>query len=578
MKHTIIKDGKAFFHICTDLYAHETVRHAASELQKYIYRATKTFIPYFSDKCNRRGAEIRIGGNVRKYPPLSLDDEEYCIYSSGEDICIDGGSPRGVLYGVYAFLEKFLGFRCYTKDVEHIDSCDTLEIELDRISEKPAFEYREAYFRNAFDGGFCSKNRLNSNMGEMSNAQGGRVKWYNFHHSFNDLVNEADWFDTHPEYFSEIDGKRVRNSQLCLSNPEVFELAKKRLIEWIKDNPEMSVFSVAQNDNERRCTCEKCLAVEKEEGSPAGPVIRFVNALSDAVTKDYPHVMLHTFAYQYTLPAPKHAVARDNVIVRICNIRSRHDKPLTELAKLHPESDDGIFIKAIDDWKHHAKRLYVWDYATNFRHYLQPMFLLDTMAENVKHYRDNGIMGVLQQGNFSYGGGAAMDDLKSYIIARLLWNPDCDIEKEKHGFMTAVYGEKAGAILEEYYNTMESACKSNVLKIYQPPQAEYMTDELLEYCDGLFKKAESVAENEEFLQRVKREHLSIRFVMLARKPLGSEGRDDEVKEFFDDIKNFGITEISERVPLEYSERCMYNSQYDLTFDRENYYSLYYMMR
>ena len=164
MKYTIVESGKSFFHICTDLYAHEAVRNAAAELQKYIYKATKTLIPYFSDKCPRRGAEIRIGGNVRKHPSLTLEAEEYCIYADGEDICIEGGSPRGVLYGVYAFLEQFLNFHCYTKDVEVIDSRDSLVIELDKITSKPAFEYREAYFRNAFNGGFCSKNRLNSKL------------------------------------------------------------------------------------------------------------------------------------------------------------------------------------------------------------------------------------------------------------------------------------------------------------------------------------------------------------------------------------------------------------------------------
>ena len=71
------------------------------------------------------------------------------------------------------------------------------------------------------------------------------------------------------------------------------------------------MFSIGQNDNCRRCTCEKCMAIEEEEGSPAGPMIRFVNQLADAIRDEYPDVLLHTFAYQYTLPAPKKAVATE---------------------------------------------------------------------------------------------------------------------------------------------------------------------------------------------------------------------------------------------------------------------------
>ena len=33
------------------------------------------------------------------------------------------------------------------------------------------------------------------------------------------------YFDTHPEYFSEIGGERVKDSQLCLTNPEVLQIA-----------------------------------------------------------------------------------------------------------------------------------------------------------------------------------------------------------------------------------------------------------------------------------------------------------------------------------------------------------------
>lgn len=142
----------------------------------------------------------------------------------------------------------------------------------------------------------------------------------NFHHSFNNLVPEEKYFDEHPEYFSEIDGQRKRATQLCLTNPEVLKIAEQTLRGWIRDNPECRVFSVAQNDNMESCTCPGCAALEKEEGSPSGPVIHFVNKLADSIRKDYPDVLLHTFAYQHTLKAPRHVVARDNVIVRLCSV------------------------------------------------------------------------------------------------------------------------------------------------------------------------------------------------------------------------------------------------------------------
>lgn len=208
--HKIVKDRRAFMYIVTSNHAHPAELHAAAELQRYIYQSTDTLLTMFADRVKRRGPEIRIGIDARnggEVLPGDLDEEGYIIKSIGEDILIAGGSPRGTLYGVYEFLEKYLGFRCYTKDIEKIDRKNLLEIEETNIREQPAFEYREVYFRNAFDSDFCAKNRLNSNMADLSLTRGGQMKFFNFHHSFFDLVSPKEYFDTHPEYFSEYDGK-----------------------------------------------------------------------------------------------------------------------------------------------------------------------------------------------------------------------------------------------------------------------------------------------------------------------------------------------------------------------------------
>ena len=282
--YTIAEQGESVFHIVAHQYASETVRFAASEMQKYLLQATGAAIPYFSDRCPQRGPEIRIGAGVRgETKQEETDPEGFVIRGAGAHVTITGGSDRGVLYGVYRFLEIFCGFRAFTGEVEKIDRTDLLQIELEEIREKPAFEFRDSYFRNAFQGDFAAKSRFNSSLCDLSFAHGGRMKWFNFHHSFVDLVPEALYFDSHPEYFSEIGGERVRNSQLCLTNPEVKKIALATLRRWIRENPECSVFSVAQNDNRRRCTCPNCKKLEEEEGSPAGPILHFVNELADAI-------------------------------------------------------------------------------------------------------------------------------------------------------------------------------------------------------------------------------------------------------------------------------------------------------
>ena len=296
--YTIAENSESDFHIVAHRYGDETIRYAASELQKYLLRSTGAALPYFSDRCPKRGPEICIGDSVRgdekKSPALaSLSEEAFSIAGRGEDIFITGNSSRGVLYGVYYFLELFCGFACFTKDVETIDRLSVLRIDLEEIVREPAFEFRDTYFRFAFDGDFCAKNRSNTSLGDVSVAKGGRMKWFNFHHSFRDLVPPEEYFESHPEYFSESQGARIPDGQLCLTNPEVARVAEATLRRWIRENPECRVFSVAQNDNRKRCTCKNCLALEEKEGSPSGPIIHFVNRLADAIREDHPRILLH---------------------------------------------------------------------------------------------------------------------------------------------------------------------------------------------------------------------------------------------------------------------------------------------
>ena len=575
----IAENGESHYYIVAHQYADETIRYAASELQKYLLQSTNAIVPYFSDRCPSVSAEIRIGDFVRgdewKNPTLiGLSEEAFSICGRDKNIYITGNSSRGVLYGVYYFLETFCGFTCFSKDVETIDKLSKLEIDLDEIIKEPAFEFRDSYFRFSFDGDFCAKNRLNSNMGNMSIAQGGRMKWFNFHHSFDDLLPPAVYFEEHPEYFSEIDGSRIQNSQLCLTNPEVARIAEKTLRGWIRENPECRVFSIAQNDNTKRCTCKSCLALEEKEGSPAGPIIHFVNRLADAIKEDYPRVLLHTFAYQYSLPAPKHVMARENVIVRLCSISCRFDRPLKELA-LAGSTEESEFVKALYDWKEHASRLYVWDYAVNFQNYLQPFIHLHTLQENIKFFKECGVKGVLEQGNFAYGGGAACDDLKSYVIAKLLWDPEADVNKEIGRFCRAVYGEAAGKNMEEYVSLMMKACERAPLSIYQHPNAAYLTDDLICEAEKRFEQALLAAENEKYKRRIEREFLSVRFLRLSRLPIDSPHRKQDIEKFFEDLKSFGIIEIRERRSLSSTKNDMLSSQYVMS---KSGCVLYYIMK
>lgn len=581
MKRIIAQNGHSNYHIVTNRVPHQAEIYAASTLYQYIYKATKAIIPYYSDveRCPRRSPEIHIGAKVREIETdvSHLSNDGFVIKTRGEDIVIAGKTPRGTIYGVYYFLEKYINFKCFTKDVESFDNIDTIVVEDLDISVNPAFEYREIYFRNAFDPNFCVKNGLNSNMAYIPTEMGGKQKFFNFHHSFYDLVQPEEYYDSHPEYFALVDGKRMREkSQLCLTNEGTFEAARKTLRRWIKENPDCKVFSVAQNDWDSYCTCDECRKIDEQYGTPAASLITFVNRLARDIKEDYPDVLLHTFAYQYTKKAPLGLKVEDNVIVRLCNFECTWDRPMAVKAAENPDGQEAGFIENIGAWSKLCKHLYIWDYACNFRNYLLPFPNYRTLPENIRTYHKNNIAGVMQQGNFAYGETPALADLECYLGARLLWDPYRDENVIIDDFLKGVYGEKAYPFMKEYVEMLCDAVGENVLSIYQYPNAKYITDELVERAEELILKAISAAQTDKQKRSLRKEYLTALYMKAARMELENPEREKLIDALYEGVKDFGITEIRERKNLENSFKNLRKSRYDLSY--ENEYHLCYIMK
>lgn len=517
---------------------------------------------------------------------LAPEAFRYRVSSAGIDIA--GGSPRGTVYGVYGFLEEVLGYRWYTSTVRRVPDWDGTLPCVDTVR-TPAFSYREVYWRDATDGDFALRLRLNSARARIADAHGGRVRFHRFSHTFDALIPPEEYFDTHPEYFAMVDGKRLKErTQLCLTNPDVLRLAKARVRRWIAENPDCTIFSVAQNDWYHNCTCPACQALDAREGSPAGSMLHFVNAIADDIAAEYPHVMLHTFAYMFSRRAPRFVRPRPNVIVRLCSIECCFAAPLDACTWAIGDIDvqDGVvkngftdqgealFLRDLREWSAICKNLYIWDYTVNFANYPQPFPNLHVMQPNLRLFQAHGVTGVFEQGNFSPGSASAFAGLKTYLLAKLLWDPDADADALTQDFLHGVFGESAGA-LAAYLHLMERAVAGHHMGLYDPPNAPYFTDALLEKADALFAEAEKAAPSTEIRDRVALERLSVRYVRLARLPPGAPGRDEGWDAFHADANRLGVTEVFERKSLPESIECLKRSRYGL--NREGVPYLDYLM-
>ena len=586
MKNEIIKKEQSLYHIVHSKDSTECERFASAELQKYLYKSLNCPLPIFSDKCQSRGKEILIGdargnniGNLLK----GMSKEAYIIKEVDKNIILSGNSPRAILYSVYRFLEEFVGFRCFASDCEKVDKIDILEIEEGfEMIQDFSFEYREAYFTDAFTADFASKNMLNSNLADLSNRRGGKTKWFNFHHSFSDLVNPNEYYDEHPEYFSLVDGVRIKeHAELCLSNPEVFEIALAKLKKWIIENPDCEIFSVAQDEwmghfIKMACECEKCKEIDDENGSQSGSIITFVNKLLDAIRKDFPDKLIHTFAYQYSRKTPSKVIPDKNLIVRLCNIECSWAKSILEESNDNPGGRGDLFFQDLVNWSKITNRLYIWDYAVNFRNYLLPFPNLRTMEKNIELYRQYNVKGVLMQGNFSHGGKGYLDELKSYITAHLLRDDHKDLNYYIKEFCDNYYGINASKYIIDYINLWEDSVSGYDLWLYDDADHPMFSDEVISKAKNLIEKAFNSESDEIYIKRIEKLSLGLEYLELVRLELDYPNRDMLIDKFYQKLKKHEITEIFERTALSYSIDVMKRSRY--CKERPNWYSLYYIMR
>ena len=535
----------------------DAIKYAADELKAYIKRIIPT--------CSINVCEsIEIAPTPRFIleTHLNKSNDAFHIYVENGSIHISGSSDRAVIYAVYSLLER-IGCRFFSPDTERIPVLDNIELtDSMEISESSPFEYRDIYWNCAFDTAWSLKAKLN---GACKNTRGmGRNLPQNvgggfnyagpyFVHTFSLLVPPSEYFDTHPEYFSEINGERTSKhlySQLCMTNKDVISIAAKKACEWLRENPERKMVSISQNDSfvlGSYCTCNECNKIIEREGAPSGALIYFVNAVAKEIEKEFPDAIVDTLAYQYSVAPPKYIKPRKNVCVRIC----------TGACNSHPieSCDCNIHVKnAFEKWSLVCQKLYVWDYTTNFAQYLTPYPNLTAIPKNIKFFKDHNVKGLFMQGQYQEGNNGEFGELRSYIMSRLIWNPDTDVENDANEFIYEYYGNAAPYVLDylkfihEKGNEFHAGCAF----LGKNEWSRIINGDELNYLDKLWADAISACTDEKTLFHTKRTsmcHEWFKFESERGEYSYSANKANLAESFYAKCRELGIERLSEGVGI-----------------------------
>jgi hypothetical protein len=560
----LAEKGRTAYRIVVADDASASIKHGAEELQTFFARMTGARLPIVSDRGPAVENEIIIGPSARLREAgisigiPSLGAEGYRLKTVGKRLAIAGGPQRGALYGVYGLLEDHCGCRWFTPDVSRIPRVDRLA--LPALDERivPKFEYREIALLEGRDADWSARNRLNAysfNMTErgawstqgnlefysakLTEKYGGRIVFGRegqpygwFCHTFYRMVPPDTLFDPQPEYFSMVNGKRLRDpnyGQLCCTNEEVIRRCIKEVLAAMKAEPDAQYFSVSQCDTfpeaPNYCQCERCQELARREESQMAPVLMLVNRVAEAVEREFPRNTVETLAYRWTRKPPKTLRPRKNVVIRLCT---------AECCFLHPmETCDYVecrrFREDLKAWSRTGARFWVWNYVTSFGSYLLPYPSQRLQGANIRLFRRMGAKGVFQQDAYSTR-NSELAALGGYMMAKLLWNPDYDENKARDEFLAAYYGAAAEQV-RAYLQLLEDRVrKENVhygidAVVPATPASSYLADDLLLKADRLWETAEQSTAAESALQRrVRIARLSVDYAIAERARLEIAGK------------------------------------------------------
>jgi hypothetical protein len=552
--------------------ASPTEIYAAEEFQSHFAQASSIHLPIVSQPdpaaSGRRHIFIGSSSAMRAgkvgFSTDEFGEEDFRIIVRNDNIAIAGApqeGARGTLYGVYTFLEDYVGVRFLTVDHTHVPAIGTWRVvgPLDRFYHPP-LRFRWSYYGETNrNPAFAARIRVNT---VTTDAKlGGKTGLNLINHSFYHYLSSQKYGKEHPEYFALVDGERKLEMggggpELCLTNPDVLRIVTDTILDALKKHPGMENVSVSQNDNDKYCRCTDCAAIDEREGTPMGSLLTFVNAVADEVAKRYPDTMVGTLSYWYSRKPPKTIRPRPNVQIQLCSI---------ECCVLHPINDpkckkNAQFCQDLANWGKICNNISIWNYNTNFSNYLLPCPNLRVIEPNIRYFVANNAMGIFMQaaGNAL---GAELSDLRNYVMANLLWDPTKSSRKLIDEFLDLHYGGGAEPIRRFINLTHENALASGLHPNCFGKAKDYAINEATAQA-GLdaFAEAMKLAENNTVRARV--EKASICTYRAAIEPIwyikDKSSADPAlarrmrplVKRFLELCKKYGVTNVSEHSKIE----------------------------
>lgn len=501
----IVRNNAAVSGIIVAKNASGQVKEAAKTLQSYIQKSTGATLPI--REGGQGPSSIYVGkGAYAGIGNVSLDEEGFLLQSvDGNSFVILGGSDWGTEFGVYDFLERFVGVRwLMPTDVGTVvPKMNTLQVPSSvKIIENPVFLSRK------LSPIVIEKNTVPMNQWGRVNRLRGRVE---VSHNMKNLFPVSKYARSNPEFYPMVKGRRLvpKDNTDQAWQPDftargIDDAASKEIVSWFSQNKNATNFSLGINDsgnfsesgNTRSVTRKNALGFS----DLSDDYYAWANNVVDKVKKVYPGKKYTILAYTSVAEPPSNRKLDKDIIPFIAFERMRWGS--SGLKKTDQE--------LTERWQQTAQQLGWYDYVYG-NTYLVPRVWFHRMKEylawgyahNVRYY-----YGELYP---NWGEGP-----KGWLLAKLLWNPDQDVDALLDDWYLNAAGKQGGAKLKAFYAIWEKFWSQDVfanggnsnaknrITYLDPSYLLLVPDSYVTQSDQLIADAYKLAETEQQKKLVSR--------------------------------------------------------------------------
>lgn len=525
---TLANKGKALYLLVIPKNAKETEQKAASDINYYFKLISGTGFSIVSeDKLPvKKHSYISIGRtkllakSKSSWKNTNLAVEGYALDVIDKNVYLYGGSGRGLMNGIYSMLEEDIGCRWYSTSSMDTPKMKKLSVSLVPRKYLPLLELRDPFIHKMHDTNWSLRNKTNTPHARIPLSWGGSIRYQNMGHTFALYFPTERYFAEHPEYYSLVNGVR-QPSQLCNTNENVIRLSIEKTCEIFRENPEVTITAIGPNDGRGFCDCPNCKKLDDENGGRSGSFFYLVNRIAEGVKKEFPENHLISLAYLDYANPPTHFKVDPYIIIQLCTDSHAWKYQFCYVW----ESQD--FQKMLKAWHAVNAKIYLWDYTTDYIHYLTPMANWQVVAGNTRYNIKNGVDGIMYESESNDS-----DELRGWVWAKQMWNPNLDTKKLMKDFIYGYYKEAATPIWKfnmmvwdfwEKYHAMPHKCgepsENPLLNNYMcsyNPDGPMFTPEFMIKMRKYFTESEKLAKSDDILARVKKAKVSLLYLELAQ--------------------------------------------------------------